>query len=802
MPKRKRAEIEQQQQQEEEADSQEEFTVEKVLDSRYSRSKERTEFLVQWAGYSESENSWEPFENFNDTECIFEFYDQNPKGHGFKQYSRRAKKKEKKKKKQKSSTKASQVEQASSSPDESLIKEVKKSKSKSTYQFPSQSQGAREVTEEDSSDDSVPLRQQVSGNDWKRRTVEEKQEKEPPKQVTKKKTLAQLVPESESDNDEFESMLIPPKRKGKASEAILIESPRGTSPVVETTVTQPLAPALMSQTQSARDDVMDVDVAGGGGVPESHMNLFLDVMDEGDAVNHLPPILPNETTTQLPGPPRASGSRHGSIIQVETSRQSSTAPVHSINTSARHSIGSGPVSGLGQVHDPELDAFNRSLHHDQLVRPSVVLSDLKNQRKSLMAALGALDWWRKPMNTLPDAASKGRTLLKLWWGIPDGIDALLRVKNASGNDGKGFIIADQATFELAATMDEVKRLQETPDAERWKLKEELGVEINGDIFALLWFLKSDDLVGREGSDGDNSRARAFEFSSELDGDTDFVFIHVSELDDEQKAREVLKRIEEIDNGRIRKDGYVCFFGSAKQKERVWKRIWDGGVAVTFTHLAMLNHIDQLRNFLGGVGTDRNFNSLQSLRPSWLLHPYLHPGLLVDNAVFNLQTNLTKDPWLNYHLSVPIVRSILLHALEAFLPNNSYSTVTRLDPSLSLVCPPLKYEAPPPILAPSFDWFPVGNDRINDVEDLHLYGLDPIMEEKELEENELKELQELSTLVTSFRDKYLNVRRWVVITADAESMKTTSFSIDHEEIEFFTWDRFNDLFLNGDGLAWL
>jgi hypothetical protein len=44
------------------------FDIEKILDARKKRNK--FEYLVKWANHDESENSWEPEENFTSTEPI------------------------------------------------------------------------------------------------------------------------------------------------------------------------------------------------------------------------------------------------------------------------------------------------------------------------------------------------------------------------------------------------------------------------------------------------------------------------------------------------------------------------------------------------------------------------------------------------------------------------------------------------------------------------------------------------------------------------------------------------------------
>jgi transposase InsO family protein len=51
-----------------------EFFIEKVLDHRgYPKRKNSLEFLIQWMGYDSSYNSWEPWNNFKDTECLHDY---------------------------------------------------------------------------------------------------------------------------------------------------------------------------------------------------------------------------------------------------------------------------------------------------------------------------------------------------------------------------------------------------------------------------------------------------------------------------------------------------------------------------------------------------------------------------------------------------------------------------------------------------------------------------------------------------------------------------------------------------------
>jgi len=49
----------------------EEYTVEKILDKRTRGGK--TEYLIKWEGYPDSENTWEPDENLDCPEIISAF---------------------------------------------------------------------------------------------------------------------------------------------------------------------------------------------------------------------------------------------------------------------------------------------------------------------------------------------------------------------------------------------------------------------------------------------------------------------------------------------------------------------------------------------------------------------------------------------------------------------------------------------------------------------------------------------------------------------------------------------------------
>merc|ERR1712135_65080 len=54
-------------------EAEEEYTVEKILDKRTRGGK--TEYLIKWEGYPDSENTWEPDENLDCPEIISAFED-------------------------------------------------------------------------------------------------------------------------------------------------------------------------------------------------------------------------------------------------------------------------------------------------------------------------------------------------------------------------------------------------------------------------------------------------------------------------------------------------------------------------------------------------------------------------------------------------------------------------------------------------------------------------------------------------------------------------------------------------------
>jgi len=53
------------------AEPEEEYTVEKILDKRIRGGK--TEYLIKWEGYPDSENTWEPEDNLDCPDLISAF---------------------------------------------------------------------------------------------------------------------------------------------------------------------------------------------------------------------------------------------------------------------------------------------------------------------------------------------------------------------------------------------------------------------------------------------------------------------------------------------------------------------------------------------------------------------------------------------------------------------------------------------------------------------------------------------------------------------------------------------------------
>jgi hypothetical protein len=59
-------------------DGQPEYKVEQVLYARHYGRWWKLQYLMQWKGYSEAHNSWEPEGNVHAPELIKEFWDKNP----------------------------------------------------------------------------------------------------------------------------------------------------------------------------------------------------------------------------------------------------------------------------------------------------------------------------------------------------------------------------------------------------------------------------------------------------------------------------------------------------------------------------------------------------------------------------------------------------------------------------------------------------------------------------------------------------------------------------------------------------
>lgn len=88
----------------EEEEEEEEYVVEKVVNKRTKHGK--TEYLLKWRNYDDSENTWEPEENLDCEDLIKEFEEKRKRDEDKRKQKTKSKAEEPKKKKQKTGSEA------------------------------------------------------------------------------------------------------------------------------------------------------------------------------------------------------------------------------------------------------------------------------------------------------------------------------------------------------------------------------------------------------------------------------------------------------------------------------------------------------------------------------------------------------------------------------------------------------------------------------------------------------------------------------------------------------------------------